>query len=229
MVFEIVDYKDLIKYSYFESLETAIMSDLNRIPADLQLFTIDIGQSWLPFIESNYKRLNLKVLQQDEIDKNQVLKDRQTAFILPEVNFTVFNINFDRIAQKEISSPYMVFIRNLKSRHSTKFLLENGFNFSGEFFSFFPHLARHYMQSETFLQWLTQKSCPEPHSARIENNFFDKDQSRKIDPLALKSFYSKTKADIHIEFDHYPIHLFYKKYLNIELNINLTERLLYEA
>ena len=229
MALELVDYKDLLKFDYFESLDLTVMSDLSRIPEDLQLFTVDVGQSWLPFIQTNYKKLNLTVLKQDDIDSNLVCKDRKAAFIFPEINFTVFNINFDRIAQKEISSPYMVFIRNLKSGNSAKFLLENGFNFSGELFSFFPHLARHYMQSKIFLQWLTQKSCPEPHSARVEHDFFDKDLSRKIDSFALKSFYSKTKADIHIEFDHYPIHLFYEKYLNIKLNINLIERALYEV
>ncbi len=225
----LTNFNDLNNYPLAASPKEAFIKDIGRYPDNTEFFSMDLCHHFTSFLKniSNEVCANFTFLSLEEIQKQRLSEKKMTVFILPELNFTIFNLNYDRISQLELSSPYLVAIRNKKNA-SCAIALQQHFNQTGEPLALLPNLARFYLESEELLNWVLQESIPAPHNAEFEKLFFDPTITRPVESDKLQNHYSTYSSSKSILFDHYPIHLFYKKYFNINLNININEQRLYE-
>lgn len=223
-------FQQLIDYKKANSLEEAFHLDFQRFSKETHIYAVASHHHFTECLKQFSSGLEKKItfLNPSELLLFQKENNELNVFIMPEINFTIFNVNFDRITNKEFGTPYFVAIKNKQNIAIQEILISKGFSDANEPFALFPHVARYFFESSELLNWLKRKSCPEPHSIEVEKTIFSTSANHFIQTDHTLAFYNLFKNNKNSFYDHYPMHLFYKNYLNINLNINITEQALYE-
>lgn len=236
-------FAQLKHLSTLSSLEDAAFVDLKRLSTE-NIFFIDDS--------SIYSKFYLWILQGLKIDYSLVtIADlssnsatyRDSVLFFPSFEFRITNANYNRTLEKQFGPPYFVHIRSNRSelvrRHFEKTFKKCICNPLTEF----PNLLRSYLLNPELLAWLSSTSLPLPH-----NDFFDRGLMQNIlnthkipydSPYQLASEFKSLgllqcafqllppMLTENTQYQHYPLHRFYQKYLDTDLNINRFERTIY--
>ncbi len=223
-----VSLSNLIHFHKADSLDEALSLDLQRFSDEVEIFSLDCNHHFGNFIKNETQKKNIQFLNIDELTYTQKNYNSNSLFIMPEINFTVFNINYDRIDKKQFGMPYFVGLKNQIGLSCKNKIQQLGFGQVDEPFALFPHTARYYFESKNIMTWLHQKNCTEPHNSYFEQTFFSSKNKEHVDIDCIATFYKNLRHHEPLHYDHYPMHLFYKKYFNLNIAINLNEQEMYE-
>ncbi len=234
---------DRLKYLNTLSLEDAAFADLQRFSTERILFVDD---------NSIFSKFYLWILQRLKIDcdfasitnlGSDTAAHSSSVLFFPAFEFRITNVNYNRTLEKQYGKPYFVHIHSNRSelvkRHFEKTFKECICNPLMEL----PNILRAYLLNPELLAWLSSVSLPLPH-----NDFFDRElmqdflKARKISydspyqvapelktsNLLQSAFHLlPQQQQDNTQFQHYPLHRIYQKYLDTDLNINHFERTIY--
>lgn len=232
-----------LKYLKTLKLEDAAFADLQRFSTEKILFVDD---------NSIYSKFYLWVLKELKIDCDfasitnlgpDMAGNSDSVLFFPAFEFRITNVNYNRTLEKQYGKPYFVHIHSNRSeavkRHFEKTFKECICNPLTEF----PNILRSYLLNPELMAWLSSASLPLPH-----NDFFDRGlmqdflNARKIpydSPYQVAPEFKSPNLlqwafqllpllrPDNTQFQHYPLHRIYQKYLDTDLNINDFERTIY--
>lgn len=163
-----------------------------------------------------------------------------TLVVFPIFKFRIFNINFNTTLAKEFGSPYLVHISQNNIVSSAQLFLNKSNHYVFNPLIQFPHFFKSYLNHPVVISWLHQASIQTAHNDEMDRNLVmdlidpigqlltDKYFNNSTEQLLIQHDLSNLiKPSNNLEYCHYPIHSFYKKYLGEDLKINLAERSIY--
>ncbi len=234
---------ELLKSIKNVSLDQAIVDSLSGFKNEKIIF-LDDGTIFSAFFRFFFDKLSLNYTTESVenfIEKKQSNEKFDTILFFPQFSFRILNINYHRSLKVEFGSPYLVYLKSNRTEKIVSYFEKNFkkciFNAATQF----PQILKSILLSKEYLSWLSQKSICEPHNDAMERDivfrFLQENQATSpgIYDNNFSNFsgnfeshiYQKLGIDDEIVFKHYPIHRLYQKYLDQDLQINLSERKIY--
>lgn len=209
-----------------------------------KIIFVDDGSIYSIFYQTNLKKCgaDFTVKSLEEVVHTVETGEKTDHIIfLPHFAVRIINANFNRTLNKEFGRPYLVFLESNRANQIKEYF-ETAykkciFNAALEF----PHLLKAILLDDNFITWMNQDSILEPHNDRTErlmvqselenqnimvSNIYCSNSGAAAASLETQLFNKIKKTDPLI-YSQRPAHRVYKKYLNIDLPINLNERKIY--
>lgn len=205
---------------------------------DNTIYSILLGQTQ-PQSTSINVSTNFLSLRDNPLGEEDILK-------LPLIQFRIHNINYSRSVLKSLGAPYWVHIQNNIPELIKDNMQARGIEVIVRPLENDKRLKNLFLLNPKLLDWLQDPQNKEPHNDRIEREIiadeltkrgvhFDSIYQTSLNdevtqkPISLERYLlQKLKIDTNqIQYKHYPLHRYYKKYFNIDLPINLNERSIY--